>query len=55
MREAAYELLRLWRMGWDVPGSSGYQSYIMAYRRMRDLFPDQRGSMIRLAQRILAS
>ncbi|HEY6019685.1 MAG TPA: hypothetical protein VIY48_07235 [Candidatus Paceibacterota bacterium] len=54
-RDAAFELLRLWRMGWDLPGSSGYQSYIMAHRAMSDLFPDHRGSMVELAKSILAS
>ncbi len=52
MRNAAFELMRLWRMNWDIPGSSGYQSYIMAHRRMRDLLPDYRGSFISLARAI---
>jgi hypothetical protein len=54
-RNAAFELLRLWRMGWDRPGSSGYQSFLMAHRVMRDRFPKHSGSMIELARRILAS
>jgi hypothetical protein len=54
-RDSAHELLRLWRMGWDVPGTSGYQSYVMAHRAMTDMFSGHSGSMIKLAQEILAS
>lgn len=53
-RVVAYELHRTWREGWDVPGSSGYDSYIMAHRNMRELFPDHKGSMVELAKQILA-
>lgn len=54
VRSAAFELIRLWRMGWDAPGSSGYQSYVMAYRSMTDLLPNHRESMVTLARAILA-
>lgn len=53
MRNASFELMRLWRMGWDLPGSSGYQSYVMAYRAFADLLPEYRGSYITLARAIL--
>lgn len=52
-RDAAHELLRLWRMGWDQPGSSGYQSYVMAHRQLTDMFPHHHGSKVELAKRIL--
>lgn len=56
MRNAAFELVRLWRMNWDIPGSSDYQSYLTAYRVFADLMSDAReyrGSYIALAQEIL--
>lgn len=52
-RDAAFEYLRLWRMGWDQPGSSGYQSFLMAHRAMREMFPQHTGSMAELAKDIL--
>lgn len=53
VRNAAFELIRLWRMGWDTPGSSGYTSYMLAYRRLLDLLPEHRGSFVELSQAIL--
>jgi hypothetical protein len=58
MRDASFELIRLWRMGWDAPGSSGHQSYVMAYRTFADLMMSVKGysgSYIELAQAILAT
>lgn len=55
VRDASFELNRLWRHGWDQPGSSGYQSYMLAYRTLTDLLPDYRGSMVQLAQAVLRS
>jgi hypothetical protein len=55
LRSAAYELFRLWRQGWDTPGSSGYTSYIMAHRALSDMLPNYRGSLALLAKDVWAA
>lgn len=58
MRDASFELIRLGRMGWDLPGSSGHKSYCMAYKHFAELMQTEKaykGGFITLAKAILDS